>query len=108
VKGAEGPRPDQIRQKPAKWTKRIPMRVRAMVLSDGTLLMAGPPDVIPDNDPMAALDGRMGAALWAVSTQDGKTLAKHRLDHPPVFDGMAAAHGALFIVLKSGEIACFK
>jgi len=108
VKGAEGARPDQIRQKPAKWTKRIPMRVRAMVLSERALLMAGPPDAVPDDDPLAALEGRMGAALWAVSTQDGKTLAKYKLDHPPVFDGMAAAGESLFVVLRSGEIVCFK
>ena len=108
VKGAEGERPDQIRQNPAKWTKRIPMRVRAMVLSDRALLMAGPPDVVPDDDPLAALEGRMGAELWAVSTLDGKTLAKYKLDQPPVFDGMAVAGKSLFIVLRSGEIVCFK
>jgi len=108
VKGAERERPDQIRQKPAKWTRRIPVRVRAMVLADRTLLVAGPPDVIPANDPLAALQGRKGAALWAVSTRDGETLAEYKLAHPPVFDGMAAAGNALFIVLTSGEVVCFK
>jgi outer membrane protein assembly factor BamB len=108
VKGAEGERPDQIRQKPAKWTKRVPMRIRAMVLADQTLLVAGPPDVIPVDDPLAALEGRKGAALWAVSARDGKTLKECKLDHPPVFDGMAAAEDALFIVLKNGQVVCFK
>ncbi len=108
VKGAEGERPDQVRPKPAKWTRRIPIRVRAMVLADRTLLVAGPPDVIPADDPLAALEGRKGAALWAVSTQDGKTITEYKLAHPPVFDGMAAAGDAIFVVLKSGEIVCFR
>jgi len=108
VKGAEGERPDQIRPKPAKWTRRIPMRVRAMVLADRTLLVAGPPDEIPADDPLAALEGRKAAALWAVSTRDGKTIAEYKLSHPPVFDGMAAAGDALFVVLKSREIVCFR
>jgi len=116
VKGAEGERPDQVRQAPPKWTRRIPVRVRAMVLADPstgsgqgrTLFAAGPPDVIPPDDPLAALAGRKGAALWVLSAQDGKTLAEYPLAHPPVFDGMAAADGALFIVLTSGQVMCFR
>jgi outer membrane protein assembly factor BamB/SAM-dependent methyltransferase len=108
VKGAESSRPDQIRTKPAKWTKRIPMRVRAMVLADRTLLLAGPRDEIPADDPLAHLEGRRGASLWAVSTRDGKKLAEYKLTHQPVFDGIAAADGALLIVLDSREIVCFK
>jgi outer membrane protein assembly factor BamB len=108
VKGAERARPDQIRQKPAKWTRRIPMRVRAMVIAGQTLLVAGPPDMVPVSDPLAALQGRKGAAIWAVSASDGKTLGEYKLDHPPVFDGMALAGDAIFIVLKSGEVACIR
>ena len=108
VKGAEGERPDQIRPKPAKWMRRIPIRVRAMVLADRTLLLAGPPDEIPADDPLAALQGRKGAMLWALSTRDGKTIAECKLAYPPVFDGMASAADALFVVLKSREVICFR
>ena len=108
VKGAEGERPDQIRSNPAKWTRRLPVRVRAMVLAGDTLLTAGPPDEIPADDPLAALQGRRGAILTAISAKDGKTTAECKLAHPPVFDGMAAAGGALFVVLKNRQIVCFK
>jgi len=108
VKGAERERPDQIRSKPAKWTRRLPVRVRAMVLAGDTLLTAGPPDEIPADDPLAALQGRKGAILTSVSTKDGKTLAECKLAHPPVFDGMAVAGKALFVVLKNRQIVCFK
>jgi len=108
VKGAERERPDQVRQVPAKWTRRIPVRVRAMVLADKALFISGPPDVIPADDPLAALEGRMGASLWAVATKDGRTLAEYKLESPPVFDGMAAAENALFVVLKGGRVVCFR
>ncbi|MBT3199486.1 MAG: PQQ-binding-like beta-propeller repeat protein [Phycisphaerales bacterium] len=108
VKGAERERPDQMRSKPAKWTRRLPVRVRAMVLAGDTLLTAGPPDEIPADDPLAALQGRKGAILTSVSTKDGKTQGEYKLDHPPVFDGMAAAGKALFVVLKNRQIVCFK
>ncbi len=108
IKGAEGERPDQIRSEPPKWTRRLPVRVRAMVLAGDTLLTAGPPDEIPAGDPLAALQGRKGAILTAISTKDGKTIAESKLAHPPVFDGMAAAGRSLFIVLKNRQIVCFK
>jgi outer membrane protein assembly factor BamB len=108
IKGAERERPDQIRSEPSKWTRRLPIRVRAMVLAGDTLLTAGPPDEIPAGDPLAALQGRKGAILTAISTKDGKTIAECKLAHPPVFDGMAAAGRSLFVVLKNRRIVCFK
>ena len=37
------------------------------------------------------------AVLWALSTTDGKKLAEYPLDSPPVFDGLIAANGRLYI-----------
>ena len=86
---------------------RVPVRVRAMALAGPTLLAAGPSDVVDPQDPLAALEGRRGAKLWIVSTADGRKLAEHQLDHPPVFDGMAAAGGRLYITTTAGEVVCF-
>jgi hypothetical protein len=36
------------------------------------LFVAGPPDVIPEDDPLAAFEGRKGADLWAVSASTGE------------------------------------
>jgi hypothetical protein len=79
-----------------------------MVVAGSTLFVAGTPDVVDPEDPWAAFEGRKGGVLWAVSTADGKKLAEYSLDHPPVFDGMAAARGRLYISTTDGNVACFK
>ena len=80
-----------------EWTLDIPVLARAMVLADETLFVAGPPDLIDENETLktfsapatqeqlaqqaAALDGAAGAALWAVSTA-GEKLADPAGRHP--------------------------
>jgi hypothetical protein len=44
--------------------------------------------------------------LLAVSASDGTVAAQHRLDASPVFDGMAAAGGRLYISLENGQLVC--
>ncbi len=98
----------------------------AMVLADDTLFVAGPPDITDegaafqanfedsDSGIMRSLkkqdeawDGAQGGVLVAVDKQTGEKKAEYKLDHIPVFDGMAAAHGALFIPLSDGNVVCF-
>lgn len=94
------------RENPPVWYKWVPVRIRAMVAAQGTLFVAGPPDVVDPDDPMAAFEGREGAVIRAVSTADGKTLAEHKLDAPPVFDGLIAASGRLFMCTTDGHVLC--
>ena len=70
------------------------------------LFAAGPPDACDADDPTAALEGRKGAVLLAVSAADGKTLAERKLDVPPVFDGLIAAAGRLFLCTTDGQVVC--
>jgi outer membrane protein assembly factor BamB len=88
------------------WTMRVPVRVTAMVLAGQNLFIAGPPDVVPDDDPYAAFEGRKGAKLWVISAVDGTKLAEYELEHEPVFDGMAAGSGKLYIATTNGEVLC--
>ena len=53
-----------------------------------------------------ALEARRGGRLLAVSVTDGKTLADYELASPPVFDGLAAARGRLYLSTKIGEVVC--
>ena len=89
-----------------KWEQWIPVRVRAMVKAGDVLFIAGPPDVLDPEDPLAAFEGRRGAVLQAVSTDDGKPLAEMPLDSPPVFDGMVAANGKLYLTTRNGYVMC--
>ena len=100
------------------------MLARAMVLTPKALFVAGLPDTLEErkldanlNDPdlrakaaeqSEAWLGRRGGMLLAVSPADGKTLATHQLAAPPVFDGMAAAAGRLFISLQNGRLVCLE
>ena len=45
--------------------------------------------------------------MWAVSAADGKKLAEQKLDSPPVFDGLIAAGGRLYLATTDGRVLCF-
>lgn len=91
-----------------RWSVFIPVRVRAMVAAGGRLFVAGPPDVIPEEDPLAAFEGRMGALLWSFSAEDGQKLAElANLDAPAVYDGLIAADERLFVSLEDGRVIGF-
>ncbi len=99
--------PGFTRAEPALWTRWVDVRIEAMVLAGDKLFFAGPPDVVPDADPLAALEGRMGGVLRGVATTDGAPLVEHALDAKPAFDGLIAAEGRLIISLADGRVVCF-
>jgi len=91
---------------PLKWSVRVPVRVTGMVLAGHTLFAVGTPDLFEPDDPWAAYEGRRGGVLLALSAADGSQLAERRLGSAPVFDGMAAAGGRLFIPTGDGHVTC--
>ena len=104
------------------WTKDLPLLARGLVLAKGVLFLAGPPDLVDERlafkkmrDPQtqaalaeqaASFEGKKGALLWAVSATDGKKLADYKLEAPPVFGGMAAAGGRLYLATTDGKVVC--
>ncbi len=94
------------RKEPPVWHRWVPVRIRGMVLAGKHLFVAGPPDVVDPDDPMAAFEGRKGALVWAVSAANGEKLAEYKLDSPAVFDGMIAADGCLCISMENGQLVC--
>ena len=89
-----------------RWLVKAPVRGVAMVLAGSTLFVAGSPDVVDPQDPWAAIDGRKGAVLWAVSAADGKKVAEYKLSAPPTHDGLAAANGKLYLTTRDGKVLC--
>jgi len=87
-----------------RWNKKTPLQFRAMVLADDVLFGAGWKDSekIFAEDPHSKND----SVLEVISTADGKTLRQYPLEAEPVFDGMAAAYGRLYLALKNGQIQC--
>jgi hypothetical protein len=100
-----------------------PLQVRAMVLADRTLFISGPPDIVNEEDAFFALadkqvlaklaeqselnKGKKGGLLWAVSAADGKKLAEYKLASLPVWDGMVAANGELYMTTLQGDVVSF-
>ena len=105
--GKRSDRWSYTRTGPPKWSVRVPLFVRAMVSTRQHLFVAGPPDVVDAEYPLAALEARKGAALWAVCPGDGTKLAELPLQAPPVFDGLAAANERLYMTGLDGRLLCF-
>lgn len=105
-----------------QWSSTGPFIARALVLAGDTLFAAGPPAMVDEDDVnlgyanpavqakmaehVAAFEGRKGALLAAVSKKDGRQLASYRLESPPVFDGMIATGGRLFMATMNGKVLC--
>jgi outer membrane protein assembly factor BamB len=104
--------------------QQIPFFVTAMALADNMLFVAGPPDIkIIDQREIyksaaqpefrerlahqsRILSGDEGAILWIMDKRDGKKLAEYRLEHLPVFDGMAVASQSIFLSTADGRLVC--
>jgi outer membrane protein assembly factor BamB len=91
-----------------RWEIKIPVRAAAMLLAKNSLVIAGAPDVADKKDPWAAFENRKGGVLQIYSKQDGKKTGEVKLDSAPVYDGLAAADGKIFITLKNGSIVCLE
>jgi hypothetical protein len=87
------------------WSEPLPIQVKAMILADRVLFMAGP---MVETAPWSAEnDEDRESLLLAVSVDDGSELARYKLDCAPVFDGMAAADNQLYLSLENGRVVCF-
>jgi outer membrane protein assembly factor BamB len=87
-----------------KWNRKAPVQYRAMVLAGDLLFGAG----WKDSEKIFAKNphGENDSVLEVISTADGKTLRQYPLESEPVFDGMAAAYGRLYMATKDGKILC--
>jgi hypothetical protein len=107
-----------------KWTvEEPPLQVRALVLANKTLFISGPPDIVNEEDAFWALadkrvlaklaeqsemnKGKNGCLMWAVSAATGKKLAEYKLASLPVWDGMVAANGKLYMTTLQGDVLSF-
>jgi hypothetical protein len=77
-----------------------------MVQAGDVLHVAGPPDVVAPDDPLAAFRGDLGGVLRGYSVAEGKMLGETKLPSPPVFDGLIAATGKLFVSTVDGQVIC--
>jgi hypothetical protein len=89
------------------WEIGIPVNGKAMIKSGEVLLIAGTRGEFPEDDLYRAVEGRSGGVLVVCSCADGAIQATFDLESPPVWDGMAAAGGNLYVSLASGHLQCW-
>ncbi|NOZ19646.1 MAG: PQQ-binding-like beta-propeller repeat protein [Planctomycetes bacterium] len=134
-KGKPKTRAERLKRRRARWSRmkfaydwqsNMPLNVRAMVLAKDRIFVAGTPrfnekktyaalgSLRTDDaelppvvaDAVAAFEGRKGVFLWAICKTDGKKLAEQKLDSMPVFDGMIAGGGRLYLSTVDGKVMC--
>ena len=91
-----------------QWTAPLSLRPRAMLGAGSSIYVGGMPDKVDPKNPRAAsnavFEGRGEGLLHVISTEDGSVVNSARLDAPPVWDGMAAGDGSLFVSLRNGAL----
>jgi hypothetical protein len=104
------------------WTRDIPCLVRGMVLAGDTLFVAGPPRILDERksflspqapdirkaaaEQEAAWAGKKGGFLLSVNANDGTLVSNGNLESVPVWDGLIAAQGSLFMTTLDGFVVC--
>jgi hypothetical protein len=91
---------------PPLWMEWHPTRFTAMSQAGDKLVLCGTPDEMPEDDPLAAYEGRMGSRLVIIDTADGKTLGAFALDEVPVFDGISIGGDRIYLVTGGGSLLC--
>ncbi len=109
-----------------QWTRDAPLFPQSILLVGDQLVAAGARDLIDeertferltqrDDSVLAeleaqdrALRGEEGALLWILSTKDGSPILEQAIDSPPVWDGMAAAYGRLYLCGQDGVVRCWR
>jgi hypothetical protein len=100
----------------SRWSDTKSLIVRAMVLAGDQLVIAGPLQweqkqehilaFVNESDARAGFEGRKGVFLRVVSASNGAKRFETSLPAIPVFDGMSAAGGGLYIALVDGSVEC--
>ncbi|MBT7298642.1 MAG: PQQ-binding-like beta-propeller repeat protein [Victivallales bacterium] len=108
---------------PYHWTTASPVLVRGMVATPERLFLAGPRDLLDESQAVgkladeetgeriaaqdAAMLGKDGGLLHIVSTRDGSTARTLEIPTTPVWDGLAASPGRLFLAGLDGAVHCY-
>jgi hypothetical protein len=91
-----------------KWSVDLDIRPRAIVRANDLLFLGGTPCSADQLDLEATYEGTKGGLISIMSTSNGEKIAEQSLNSPPVWDGMAAANGRLYISLENGSLLSLK
>jgi outer membrane protein assembly factor BamB len=78
---------------------RDPRQIESLILTRDVLFVAGPKDRRNPNE---------GGILSSVAPGNGQIISETALATPPVFDGLAAADGHLYVTTQDGKLLCYE
>ncbi len=84
------------------WQQPLASRPRAILRAGEALFIAG----MKDADYTRPLDDWQAGLVRVFSSQDGRPLNEIDLPAPPVWDGLAAANGRLYVCMENETVAC--
>jgi outer membrane protein assembly factor BamB len=87
------------------WNASVAINPLALLVAQNVVFVAGTPRV--KDDAWTSFEGATGGELYSISKVDGKILKQGKLPGVPVWDGMAAANGRLYVSTKDGTLICF-
>jgi hypothetical protein len=90
------------------WQQTGLPRILAMTVTADSLIIAGIPDVVGEDNPWAAFDGELGGILQIRDKKTGELRQEIKLEAPPVFNGIAVTEGQLIISLKYCKVLSIK
>jgi len=92
-----------------RWEHPSDMWVRAMVLADDALLLAGIADPVKNPNPETRrFPNNEPGSLRVVSTNDGVQQAEYSLSASPAYDAMAVANKRVYVATVDGKVTCMK
>lgn len=93
---------------PAIWRHdHFQMYPWTMVVGGDLLAVAGSHGEIDQDDPWGIFEGRGGGELRILNPDTGDTVGQLSLDAQPIWNGMAAAGGNLFVAMEDRSVRCY-
>jgi hypothetical protein len=94
------------------WAQAINVRVAAMTMTGGAVLVAGvpmpPAEDLSAESALKSIRGERGSVLLRLDRKDGTPAELCKLPSPPVWDGIAISKHGLFITLQDGKVLCLR
>ena len=97
---------DSSKAKSGRWQIDVPVRVTSLLATQKHVIIGGPPNILDPADPLGALEGRKGGAVFILDKQDGAVRSETRLASPPVLNCISVAPNRIVIVSEDGHVSC--
>jgi hypothetical protein len=97
----------EAKMRDRNWEKDITFRPRALVRASDVLLLGGGGQTTDLTAPLNGYDNETPGQIRIYSVKDGAELSRLELKTAPVWEGLAATNGRLYVATTDGRVTCF-